>query len=101
MVKRGRQRVKIASWIGSGSLYLLERRVIPRISKNALGRRLVIGVGRIPFRQAEVQKNDLPACVELQILRLDVAVDDRIVLVVEEIESVEQLVRPRENFVDR
>src|SRR6476661_7572994 len=83
MIKRRRERIKVASRIGPGSLYLLERSVIPRVAKNALSRRLMVRVRRIALRQPKIEQNDLSSCVQLEVLRLDVAVNDRIVLIMQ------------------
>ena len=61
---------------------------------------MVAGPGNVPLCEAEIQKDYLPLGRHLKVLRLDVAVDDRVFLVVEEIKRLEKLVCPVEHLLD-
>jgi hypothetical protein len=81
-------------------VHLFERRVVARVAEDAPRRRDARLLRGRALRQAEVEQHDLLARRELQILRLDVAVDDGHLLRVQVVQGVEQLVCPSEHVGD-
>src|SRR4051794_11398289 len=57
-------------------------------------------MARRSLRQTEIEEDNLPFRRELQILRLDIAMDDGRLLCVQVIQSVQQLVRPIQDLRD-
>jgi hypothetical protein len=76
-------------------LDLLERRIVERVTEYAAC--IEIRQLRRSFREAEVQENNPLATIELEILRLDVAMDDRRPVLVQVLEDVEYLIGPLKN----
>ncbi len=89
------QAIEVAARVGAGALHLFERGVVARVAEDA---RVGVGGGvRLrgqALRQPEVEEHDLAARRELEVLRLDVAVDDGRLVRVQVVERVEQLVGP-------
>src|SRR5436190_7235594 len=101
MIERRGEGIEVATRVGSGALDLFERRVIPRIAKDTLCRRLVPGIRRISLSQTKIKQHDLAARRQFQILRFYVPVYDGNVLIVQVIKSVQKLVGPLYDGVDR
>src|SRR6185503_13565369 len=83
------------------SLHLLDRRIGWRITKDTLIGSHLRSLRGCAFRQSEIQKDDVIALSYLQILRLDVAMNDRRLVRVQIIERIEQLVSPVQHFILR
>ena len=86
--------------LGIEAADLLERRVARRVADEAARRQLRRRLGRA-LREAEVDQHEVPALVQLQVVRLDVPVDDRRLVRVQVLERVEQLVGPPKHHGDR
>jgi len=55
-MERCGKRIEIASRVRAGALDLFERRVIPRVTEDALGSRLVAGIGRVALARPKSSK---------------------------------------------
>lgn len=99
VVQRSRERIEIATHVDTAALNLLERRVLWRIAHQAVpSRRLCLGPGKT-LGKPEIEQDELPTRPWFEVLRLDVAVDDRWDLGVEIVQSVEQLVGPKQHRI--
>src|SRR5256714_14739353 len=96
MIEGRGERVEVAARVRARALYLFQRRVGGRVADDARGqgRRLC----RVAFGESKVEKDNLAARAELEVLRLDVAVYDRRLLRVQVVERVEELVGPCEHL---
>src|SRR2546423_8188252 len=96
MIESRGERVEVAARVRARALYLFERRVGGRVADDARGqwRRL----RRVAFGESEVEKDNLAARAELQVLRFDVAMYDGRRLRVQVVERVEELVGPCEHL---
>src|SRR5207245_2166308 len=95
------QRINVAARIRSQTLHLFERRIIRRVAKDA---RRGCNDGHLSpgtFRQSEIEQDDLAARRQLQVLRLDIAMNNLRLLRVQVIERVAKLIRPTQHFVLR
>ena len=75
-IERRPKRVEIASGVARRARDLFGRREVRGVAGKARSGRATVG-GRPAARESEVEQADRPVGRDLQILRLDVAVDDR------------------------
>ena len=94
MIERCAQSIDVAARRGAVVLNLFERRVAPRVTKDARGRNGCRRVRTFGFGQPKIEQSDPPVRCKLQIVRLDIAMDDLAVAGVQIDKRVEQLIGP-------
>src|SRR2546423_15239902 len=96
MIEGRGERVEVAARVRARALYLFQRRVGGRVADDTRGqgRRL----RRVAFGESEVEKDNLAARAELEVLRLDVAGYDGGLLRGQGVGGVEEFVGPRQDL---
>src|SRR5205809_7081889 len=94
MKERRSQRINVAARVRTLALNLLQRCVVRGVAINTCGRRHGGQLACRSFSETEIEQHDLSARGELQILRLDVAMNDLRILSMQIVERVAQLIGP-------
>ena len=93
------ERVQVAARVRAFGLDLFERRIVRRVAVNTLAGGELQRLFGQPFGQPEVEQNDLPLIGDLEILRLDVAMNDGRMLAVQISQCAKQLLAPLDDLV--